>query len=92
MFRLFHDDTLLLWKTEAPQCVVLNTLRNCQMIETLKVWYEYRYLALKEINLSNFHMQDSIWYNKNVSLRHRPLYYYHTWYERERDFVCFSFV
>ena len=33
MFRLFHDDPLLLWKTEAPQCV-LNKLRNCQMIET----------------------------------------------------------
>ena len=78
--------TLYCYGKQAPQCV-LNKLRNCQMIETLKVWYEYRYLALKEINLSNFHMQDSIWYNKYVSLRHRPYYYYHTWYERGILFV-----
>ena len=81
MLKFFHSDYLMLWKAEAPQCV-LNKLKNCQLIETLKTWYEYRHLVLKERNLTNFHMQDSIWYNKHVSLRHRPYYYYHAWYER----------
>ena len=86
MLKLFHNDPFILWKSEAPLCV-LKKLKNCQLIETLKVWYEYKYAVIKDMNLSNYHMQDVIWYNKNVNLRHRPYYYYHAWYERGIMFI-----
>ena len=81
MLKLFHKDPDMLWKAEAPPSV-LKKLNNCQLSETLSVWYEYRFLILKELNLNSYHMQDYIWYNKNVSLRHRTYFYYHAWYER----------
>lgn len=81
MLKSFHDDPLILWKTEAPHCV-LNKLKNCQLIENLKIWYEYKHAVVNELNLISYHMQDMIWYNKNVNLRHRPYFYYHAWYER----------
>ena len=61
---------------------ILNKLKNCQLIESLQIWYEYKSATMRIMDYSNYHMQDFIWYNKNVNLRHRPYFYYHAWYER----------
>ena len=35
-----NNDPQLLWKTSAPECV-LNSLNNCQLAETIRIWYLY---------------------------------------------------
>ena len=35
------NDSQLLWKISAPECVS-NSLKNCQLAETIRVWYLYR--------------------------------------------------
>ena len=37
---------------------------------------------MKDLGLSNFHLQDFIWWNKNVSLKHKPFFYYSDWFEK----------
>ena len=74
MLLNFYEQSSVLWKANAPGCV-LNKLKNSQLVETLKVWYIYREGILKDLGLSNFHIQDSIWWNKNVSLKHKPFFF-----------------
>ena len=61
----FHPDWTILFRTVAPDCV-LNTLSNCQLIETIKLWYFYMSKMKGNLGWSNFHLQDPIWWNKGV--------------------------
>ena len=79
--KIFNEDCTVLWKAEAPKCV-LKKLGNCQLAETLQVWYEYRTAMLSRMDLSSYHMQDYIWWNKNISLKHKPYFYYPVWKEK----------
>ena len=53
MLKLFHDDPYMLWKAEAPLSILQFFF---QLVETLKVWYEYKSLVVKELNLDTYHM------------------------------------
>ena len=78
----FNDnDPPLLWKTSAPDCV-LNSLKNSQLAETIKVWYSYRDKVKINLGLDKFFLQDPIWYNQNVRLKTKRYFYYHDWHAR----------
>ena len=78
----FNDnDPQLLWKTSAPDCV-LNSLKNSQLAETIKVWYSYRDKVKINLGLDKFFLQDPIWYNQNVHLKTKRYFYYHDWHAR----------
>ena len=61
----FHPDQSVLWKADAPDCL-LNKLSNCQLKETFVTWYFYRKQCLADLDLRNYHLQDSIWWNKGI--------------------------
>jgi len=75
-----HIDPCLLWKTNAPDCV-LATLKNCQLGETIKVWYVYRDKLKANLGHEEFFLQDPIWYNQNVRLKTKRFFYYPNWHE-----------
>ena len=81
MLKNFNENYLVLWKTEAPQCV-LRRIGNCQIAESLSIWYEYRSAMLKDMNLYQYHLQDYLWSNKNVSVKHRPFFHYPVWQQK----------
>ena len=37
----FHPDWTILFRSDPPDCV-LNTIPNCQLIDTIKLWYLYK--------------------------------------------------
>ena len=76
-----ENDPQLLWKTSAPDCV-LNSLKNSQLAETIKVWYSYRDKVKINLGLDKFFLQDPIWYNQNVRLKTKRYFYYHDWHAR----------
>ena len=53
----FHPDWTLLFRTDAPNCT-LNTLSNCQLFETIKLWCLYKNKIKGNLGWSNFHLQD----------------------------------
>ena len=53
MLKNFNENYLVLWKTEAPQCV-LRRIGNCQIAASLSIWYEYRSALLKDMNLYQY--------------------------------------
>ena len=63
------EDQLVLFKAHGPDCV-LNKLKNSQLIETIKIRYIYRQEIIKELGVSQYHLQEYIWWNKNVRLKH----------------------
>ena len=73
------NDSQLLWKTSAPECV-LNTLKNCQLAETIRVWYLYRNKIKTNLGHDKYFLQDPIWYNQNVRLKTKRYFYYHDWH------------
>ena len=79
--RNFHQDNTVLFKANPPKCV-LNKILNFQLKESLITWYNYREKTLIDLNLSKFHLQDFLWWNKDVSLKHRPFFYYPIWFEK----------
>ena len=72
-------DSQLLWKTSAPECV-LNSLKNCQLAETIRVWYLYRNKIKTNLGYDKYFLQDPIWYNQNVRLKTKRYFYYHDWH------------
>ena len=54
----------------------LNTLSNCQLIESIKLWYLHKNTILKNLDWSDFHLQDPIWWNKNVRLKTKKFFFY----------------
>ena len=77
----FHSDWTILFRTVAPDCV-LNTLSNCQLIETIKLWYFYMSKMKGNLGWSNFHLQDPIWWNKGVRLKSKKFFFYPVWDEK----------
>ena len=76
----FNDnDSQLLWKTSAPECV-LNSLNNCQLAKTIRIWYLYRDKIKMNLGHNNYFLQDPIWYNKNVRLKTKRYFYYPDWH------------
>ena len=77
----FHPDWTILFRTDAPNCI-LNTLSNCQLIETIKLWYLYKNKIKGNLGWSNFHLQDPIWWNKDVRLKSKKFFFYPVWDEK----------
>ena len=77
----FHPDWTILFRTVAPDCV-LNTLSNCQLIETINLWYFYMSKIKGNLGWSNFHLQDPIWWNKGVRLKSKNFFFYPVWDEK----------
>ena len=77
----FHPDWTILFRTVAPDCV-LNTLSNCQLIETIKLWYFYMSKMKGNLGWYNFHLQDPIWWNKGVRLKSKKFFFYPVWDEK----------
>jgi hypothetical protein len=77
----FHPDYTVLFRSDAPDSV-LNSLSNCQLIESIKLWYLYRFKWKDKLDWSDFHLQDSIWWNKKVRLKSKRFFYYPVWYEK----------
>ena len=77
----FHPDWTILFRSDAPNCV-LNTISNCQLIESLKLWYLYRNKIKENLGWSDFHLQDPIWWNKNVRLKTKKFFHYPVWDEK----------
>lgn len=74
----FHSDFTILFRSDAPDAV-LNTLSNCQLIESIKLWYLYRNKIKENLDWSDFHLQDPIWWNKGVRLKTKKFFFYPTW-------------
>ena len=81
ILNTFSNDSLILWKADAPNCV-LSSLKNTQLAESLRVWYVYRDKMKKNLGLENYHLQDSIWWNKNIRLKTKKFFFYQDWYDR----------
>ena len=78
----FYQDWTVLFRSDAPDSV-LNTLSNCQLIESIKLWYSYKNkIILKNLGWSDFHLQDPIWWNKNVRLKTKKFFFYPIWDEK----------
>ena len=77
----FHPDWKILFMSDAPDCV-LNTLSNCQLIESIKLWYLYKNKIMDNLGWSDFHLQNSIWWNKNVCLKSKKFFFYPVWDEK----------
>ena len=86
MLSLFNEDQLVLFKAHAPDCV-LNKLKNSQLIETIKIRHIYRQEIIKELGVSQYHLQEYIWWNKNVRLKHKSYFFYPSWYERGIHYI-----
>ena len=71
----FSNDTLNLWRADAPNCV-LTSLKNTQLAESLRVWYMYRDKIKDNLGYQNYHLQDSIWWNKKVRLKNKKFFFY----------------
>ena len=79
--KFFYQDWTVLFRSDAPDSV-LNTLPNCQLIESIKLWYLYKNKILKNLGWSDFHLQDPIWWNKNVRLKTKKFFFYPVWDEK----------
>ena len=77
----FYPDWTVLFRSDAPDSV-LNTLSNCQLIESIKLWYLYKNKILKNFGWSDFHLQDPIWWNTNVRLKTKKFFFYPVWDEK----------
>ena len=66
----FYVDKTVLFKAKC----VFNKIQNCQL--------RYKEIFLIDFRLNNFHLQDFLWWNKKVSFKHRPYFYYPIWLER----------
>ena len=75
VLEMFHPDWKILFMSDAPDCV-LNTLSNCQLIESIKLWYLYKNKIMDNLGWSDFHVQDPIWWNKNVRLKSKKFFFY----------------
>ena len=74
----FHPDWTILFRTDAPDCI-LNTLCNCQLIETIKLWYLYKSKVKENLGWSNFHLQDPIWWIKMFEKKSKKFFSYTIW-------------
>jgi len=74
----FHPDWTILFRSDAPNCV-LNTLSNCQLVEAIKLWYLYKNKIKENLDWTDFHLQDPIWWNKNVRLKSKKFFFYPVW-------------
>ena len=55
---------------------------NCQLFETIKLWYLYKNKIKGNLGWSNFHLQDPIWWNKDVRLKSKKFFFYPVWDEK----------
>ena len=53
ILEVFHPDWTILFRSDPPDCV-LNTIPNCQIIETIKLWYLYKKQNYGEFGLVRF--------------------------------------
>ena len=77
----FDPDYTVLMRSDAPDSV-LNTLSNCQLVETIKLWYLYRSKIKDNLQWSDFHLQDVIWWNRNIRLKTKKFFFYPVWNEK----------
>ena len=54
--------------------------KNCQLVETIRVWYLYRNKIKTNLGYDTYFLQDPIWYNQNVRLKTKRYFYYHDWH------------
>ena len=80
VLKVFHNDTSVLWKADAPNCV-LALLRNTQLAESLRVWYVFRDKVKENLGYKNYYLQDSIWWNRKVRLKTKKFFFYQDWYD-----------
>ena len=80
VLNAFHNDNLVLWKTDAPNCV-LALLKNTQLAESLRVWYLYRDEVKNNLGYKDYHLQDFIWWNRNIRLKSKKFFFYQDWYD-----------
>ena len=83
----FHPDWEIMFMSDALDCV-LNTLSNCQLIESIKLWYLYKNKIMDNLGWSDIHLQDPIWWNKNVRLKSKKFFF--TLSGMRRGFVIFQ--
>ncbi len=57
----------------APDCV-LATFKNCQLVETIKVWYVYKDKIKANLGHEEFLFQDPIGYNQNYLSQNQALF------------------
>ena len=77
----FNNDTFVLWKADAPDCV-LNMLKNTQLAESLRVWYGYRDQIKENLGYENYHLQDLIWWNCKVRFKTKKYFFYQNWFDQ----------
>ena len=80
VLKVFHNDTSVLWKADAPNCV-LALLRNTQLAESLRFWYVFRDKVKENLGYKNYYLQDSIWWNRKVRLKTKKFFFYQDWYD-----------
>ena len=71
----FNNDSLILWKSDAPNCV-LDYLCNTQLAESLRVWYLYRDKVKENLGYGNYHLQDFVWWNRQIRLKTKKFFFY----------------
>ena len=64
------------------QIVSLAHYKDTQLAESLRVWCVFRDKMKKNLGFENYHLQDSIWWNKNIRLKTKKFFFYQDWYDR----------
>ena len=80
VLHTFNNDSSILWKTNAPNCV-LALLCNTQLAESLRVWYLYRDKMKDNLGYGNYHLQDFVWWNRNIRLKTKKFFFYQDWFD-----------
>ena len=76
-FTLLKMTAQFYGKTNAPNCV-LSLLCNTQLAESLRVWYLYRDKMKDNLGYGNYHLQDFVWWNRNIRLKTKKILFFFT--------------
>ena len=80
----------VLFKSHSTESI-LNKL-NPQIAESIRIWYLYRDKMKIEMNLSDCHFFEPIWFNCNIRLKSKTYFYYPSWYDKGihciQDLLC----
>ena len=77
----FHENNMILWTSHAPE-VILRSLNNTQLAESLRTWYIFREGASKDIwgkKFSEIGVCQSLWFNENIRSKSKQYLYYDEW-------------
>ena len=68
-------------ENQCSKFCVLALLSNTQFAESLRVWYLYRDKMKDNLGYGNYHLQDFVWWNRNIRLKTKKFFFYQDWFD-----------